>query len=147
MKLEDVKTNYDRLAPRYDRWARLVFGSLLGTSKVRRQTVELLGDVRGRTVLDVGCGTGSNFPLLMPRVGPEGRVLALDYSEGMLAQARKRAQTNGWDNITLIQGDAALLDGISSVDAVLSVWCLGILHDIEAAVSRACSSSMVNRMR
>lgn len=42
----------------------------------------------GAAVLDVGSGTGCFLPLLLDKVGPEGWVVALDYAESMLRQAR-----------------------------------------------------------
>jgi len=138
VQLSDVVRNYDWAAPRYDRWTDLVFGRLLGIEKYREKTIELLGPLQGATVLDIGCGTGRNFPLLVPRVGASGRIIGLDYSEGMLAQARARVAAQGWVNVELIRGDAAKLEGVpENVDAIVSVWCLGIVHDLEAALGRA----------
>lgn len=34
-------------------------------------------------MLDLGCGTGLNFPLLVAAVGPTGRVIGLDRSVDM----------------------------------------------------------------
>jgi ubiquinone/menaquinone biosynthesis C-methylase UbiE len=138
MQLGDVVRNYDWAAPRYDRWTDLVFGRLLGVEKYRERTIDLLGPLEGATVLDVGCGTGRNFPILAPRVGATGRIIGLDYSEGMLAQARERVQARGWGNVELLRGDAARLEGVpENVDAVVSIWCLGIVYDLEAALQRA----------
>ena len=138
MKLDDVKQIYDALAKRYDFWTDIVFARLLGTDKLREHTVDLLGDIQGLTVLDIGCGTGRNFPYLVPRVGPRGKIVGVDYSEGMLEQARGRARKHDADNIQLIQGDAATLDGVPEpVDAVISIWCLGIVHDLDSALHRA----------
>lgn len=41
-------------------------------------------------VLDVGCGTGVLIPYLHERVGADGSVEGLDYSQGMLAQAKRK---------------------------------------------------------
>lgn len=58
--------------------------------------VERLGNLDGATVLNVGCGTGNNFPLLVPRVGVTGHVIGVDYSAGMLARAERRAERAGF---------------------------------------------------
>src|SRR5262245_55061821 len=42
----------------------------------------------GDAVLDVGCGAGSFFPSLRDAIGPEGRVVGIDNSPGMLRRAR-----------------------------------------------------------
>jgi ubiquinone/menaquinone biosynthesis C-methylase UbiE len=138
MELEQVTYNYDRAASWYDAGADWIFSRLLGIERYRETTIGLLGDLEGATVLDVGCGTGRNFPLLAPRVGPRGRVIGIDYSEGMLGRARARIDGGGWRNVEVRRGDAVKLDVISEpVDAVVSVWCLGIVHDLEAALHRA----------
>ena len=138
MQLTDVVRNYDWAARRYDRWTDLVFGRLLGVERYREKTIDLLGSLEGATVLDVGCGTGRNFPILAPRVGAGGRIIGLDYSEGMLARARERVEAHGWANVELLRGDAAKLEGVpQNVDAIVSIWCLGIVYDLEAALRRS----------
>ncbi|MBK79864.1 MAG: hypothetical protein CMQ43_02955 [Gammaproteobacteria bacterium] len=137
MELEDVQRNYDAAASYYDAATELIFHRLLGLYRWRRRMVASLGDVDGATVLDIGCGTGNNFPLLAPRVGPAGRIVGIDYSPGMLAKAQRRIDRAGWRNVTLIRDDAARLEHVeSSVDATVSAWCLGIVHDLPAALAR-----------
>ncbi len=138
MRLGEVTSNYDRVSKHYDRLTDIAFGRILGIEKHRERTVDLLGNVAGATVLDVGCGTGRNFPFLVSRVGARGRIIGVDYSQGMLDQARRRAQARGWDNVDLHRGDAVKLEDIPGpVDAVISVWCYGIVYDLEAALDRA----------
>jgi demethylmenaquinone methyltransferase/2-methoxy-6-polyprenyl-1,4-benzoquinol methylase len=115
-----------------------VIGRILRLERYRSLTIDWLGDLDGATVLDIGCGTGRNFPLLVERVGDRGKIIGIDYSEGMLERARRRIRSGGWKNIELIRGDAARLDGISGrVDAITAIWCYGIVHDLEAALNRA----------
>ena len=45
----------------------------------------------GQKVLDVGCGTGEDARAMARLVGPDGRVVAVDGSEKMIAVARQRA--------------------------------------------------------
>lgn len=138
MKLRQVAESYDRAARHYDRLADLAFDRVLGIEQYRTTAVDLLGDLNGATVLDIGCGTGRNLPLLVPRVGPSGRVVGIDYSDGMLEQARRRVSRARWQNVEIVRGDAVELDKVpSQVDAVVSVWCFGILYDLEAALERA----------
>lgn len=48
-------------------------------------------DIRpGDRVLDVGCGTGVLLQHLYPRIGPDGRIVAVDLSFDMLARARAK---------------------------------------------------------
>lgn len=45
----------------------------------------------GQTVLEVGCGSGVFLPGLAEKVQPTGRVVGLDYSDALIAVARKAA--------------------------------------------------------
>ncbi len=49
------------------------------------------GPLAGESVLEIGCGAGATTRALAGRVGAEGRVLAVDISEPLLDQARRRA--------------------------------------------------------
>jgi ubiquinone/menaquinone biosynthesis C-methylase UbiE len=138
MQLKDVERNYDRAARYYDWLTDIVFGRILGLERYRGRTIDLLGDLDGVTVLDVGCGTGRNFAHLVPRVGTHGHVVGLDFSEGMLERARRRVERMGWQNVTLVQGDAVTLEGAPKpCGAVTSAWCYGIVYDLDAALHRA----------
>lgn len=76
----------------------------------REAGVDMLGLREGDAVLDLGCGTGLNLPALVERVGPGGRVVAVDRSESMLAMARRRVARHGWRTVTLVQADVTALD-------------------------------------
>jgi protein-L-isoaspartate O-methyltransferase len=87
-------------------------------SGLRKRAVDQLKLRQGDRVLEVGCGTGRNFPFLRDAVGPEGRIYGVDLSEGMLRRARKLCQRRQWTNFALIEADAAdyateeLFDGV-----------------------------------
>ena len=63
--------------------------------KWRHYADALPRDLRGRTVLDIGCN-GGFFSLEMKRRGAD-RVLGLDFDEAYLAQARFAAEVEGLD--------------------------------------------------
>src|SRR5262249_57177664 len=73
---------------------------------IRARAVRRLGLRAGDRVLEVGCGTGSNFPHLVRAVGRTGHVYGVDLSPGMLERARKRYVRNKWENVTLLLRDA-----------------------------------------
>ena len=56
----------------------------------RNQALLRAGCQNGQRVLDVGAGTGVISALAQDMVGPEGQVVALDPSRGMLSEARQR---------------------------------------------------------
>jgi len=45
----------------------------------------------GSIVLDVGTGTGVFIPFLLREIGKSGRIIALDFAEKMLMQARAKS--------------------------------------------------------
>lgn len=52
-------------------------------------TQKTLGDLRFKSILEIGCGTGKNTPLLA-QIGE--RVQALDFSEGMVSKAKEKVR-------------------------------------------------------
>ncbi|MGQ0480555.1 MAG: methyltransferase domain-containing protein [Pseudonocardia sp.] len=83
----DAAELYERRTTLFDGW--------------RTQAVEMLGLRPGDTVLDVGCGPGSNLDALRARVGPIGRILAMDECPELLDVARYRVERRGWHNVEL----------------------------------------------
>ena len=64
----------------------------------------------GDSVLDVGCGPGSDTLHLARLVGAGGEVVGVDYDEGMIAHANQRAVAAGLvDWVKHEQGDVASL--------------------------------------
>lgn len=56
---------------------------------------------QGLIVLDLGCGSGMDSLIASQRVGEEGRIIGIDFSETMLARASEAVQTAGASNVTL----------------------------------------------
>jgi SAM-dependent methyltransferase len=75
-------------------------------------------------VVEIACGTGLNFPLIERAIGLDGRIIGVDLTDAMLAQAQDRIETNGWSNISLVQADAAEFDFPTEADAILSTYAL-----------------------
>jgi malonyl-CoA O-methyltransferase len=72
----------------YDRWAEIYDGEPNPLIALEELEVDrLLGDVTGKDVVDVGCGTGRHAV----RLAAHGaRVVGVDFSDGMLARAREK---------------------------------------------------------
>jgi ubiquinone/menaquinone biosynthesis C-methylase UbiE len=84
------------------------FGGTIGEYVAAEQATvlqEFAGDVRGKTVLDVGTGTG-RAALLLARLG--GKVTGVDPSEAMLGVARARAMQLA-ASVRFLPGDAQAL--------------------------------------
>lgn len=83
--------------------------------------VSVFADIpSGATVLDLGCGAGTDTLIAAQRAGPAGQVLGFDFSPAMLGRARQAATEAGHANVGLYQASAEALpltDG--SVDVVI----------------------------
>ncbi len=90
----------------------------------RLRAVQALGLRPGDSVVDIACGTGLNFSLIEQVIGPEGRIVGVDLTDAMLAQAQHRIETSGWSNISLVEADAAEFEFPTEVDAILSTYAL-----------------------
>ncbi|MDZ4270310.1 MAG: methyltransferase domain-containing protein [Mycobacterium sp.] len=106
----------------------------------RVAAIDLMALRPGHHVLDIGCGTGLNFPLMQNRIGPSGSITAVDASAQMLHQAKRRACSAGWTNVRLIEGDATAMDPLvldvaGGFDAVISTYALSLMPDWPRAVS------------
>ncbi len=132
---ERVRRWYRYFAVPYDRLISLV---LLGQEgRLRKETVARLNLKPGDTVLDLACGTGKNFPLLMEQIGPTGRLTGLDCTPEMLARAKRKAARHGWGNIMLIAGDAAELSLPEPVDAVICTLAMSVIPGYQETLQRA----------
>ena len=72
-------------------------------AKFRRFAPHLPQDLRGKSVLDIGCNAGF-YSIEMKRRGAS-RVLGIDSDERYLAQARLASETLGFDDIEFAQAD------------------------------------------
>ena len=125
--------HYDRLARFYSTLEPLY----LIFPRARRKAVAALGLKPGDTVLEIGAGTGRNFPYLVDAVGPSGTVIAVDASAGMLAEASKLVEREGWSNVQLLHQDAAQLQVDRDVDGVLFSLSYSALPEPRPALARA----------
>lgn len=87
-----------------------------------------VADLRGRTVLDLGCGSGL-FSLAAYRLGA-ARVLSVDYDPTSLAVTAeiKRRFAPGSENWTVQPGDALDAPGLHLYGQFDLVYSWGVLH-------------------
>ncbi len=79
---------FDQAAAGYDEAERITgFGT---GPRYRREVLQRNGLGAGMHLLDVAAGTGLVTVAAVELVGPQGRVLALDPSPGMLAELRRK---------------------------------------------------------
>ena len=132
---DQVRRLYDRLAPRYD----LIAGAyqLLGR-RLGPRAIELLTLRAGDTVVDLGCGTGVNLPRLARAVGPDGHVVGVDLSPGMLTQASARIPVDLGAPVELVQADVRDYDLPSDTRGVLATFALEMVPEFDDVVARSC---------
>jgi ubiquinone/menaquinone biosynthesis C-methylase UbiE len=71
--------------------------------------IDLLGLCPGSSVIDVGCGHGATLPLLASRVGASGRVVGIDPSQELVAEANRRFKGSDLP-VTIAIGTASTLE-------------------------------------
>lgn len=81
-----TKRRYDRIALVYD-----FMEGLIERSRYSKWRGMLWSKVKGNSILEVGVGTGKNFPYYPSDV----EITAIDFSEKMLARARDKAKKQG----------------------------------------------------
>lgn len=87
-----VRDLFNRGAPHYDRVGRVGF---LGTGHLhRKRSLQLAGLKPGMEVIDVACGTGAVTRAIVEILAGRGRVVGIDPSEGMLAEARQQVSAD-----------------------------------------------------
>jgi demethylmenaquinone methyltransferase/2-methoxy-6-polyprenyl-1,4-benzoquinol methylase len=90
-----VRAMFDRIAGVYD-----VMNSVMTAGmhhRWRARAADLARLHPGDSALDVASGTGDLALELARRVGPDGRVVGSDFSEGMLELARKKSDAVEWE--------------------------------------------------
>ena len=85
----------------------------------------LLGDVRGKTVLDLGCGCGENVVALSRR---GAHVIGIDISPDLISLAKRRVQEA--QIVADLKVESAYKTGLPdhSVDVI---FCIALIHHLE----------------
>ena len=88
---------------------------------------------QGVTVLDLGCGAGTDLLIAAQMVGPSGKAIGIDMTPSMLERARESASEMGLDNVELYEGliESLPLDD-ESVDVIISNGVIDLVPDKDA---------------
>jgi demethylmenaquinone methyltransferase/2-methoxy-6-polyprenyl-1,4-benzoquinol methylase len=125
---------YQKQAKDYDQ------SGIHGLDAFRRVAVQRLHLKRGDLVVDLGCGTGLNFALLQEAVGPQGRIIGVDLTDAMLEQARHRVADAGWQNVALVQADAATYEFPTEVSGIISAFALTLIAQAKLVIQHGCQA-------
>lgn len=102
--------------------------------------VEAIGNAARRTILDIGCGTGSTFRTLSPEIGKDVRWRLFDCDRHLLEEAERR---HG-DELELLEGDLndtealPLADvGLVTASALFDLCSEDFIHRFADRISKA----------
>jgi arsenite methyltransferase len=142
-----VSTDQDRefVFPTGRAWARELGYPEPELSRVPDATVESFAGVAnfwplgriepGATVLDLGCGAGTDLLIAAQMIGPQGRAIGVDMTPSMLERARASARAMGLDNV---ETHESLIESLpvddASVDAVISNGVIDLVPDKDAVL-------------
>ncbi len=137
---QEVQAMYQSGAKHYD-FTTILFRLIgLRMKAYRSLAIKKLVLQRGNCVIELGCGTGLNFPFLMEQIGSEGRLIGVDLTPGMLDIARARVNRSGWKNVELIQSDIAAHDFPEGINGVLATGLLGYIPEYDRVIKAAFQS-------
>ncbi len=116
--------------------------------KIQREIFSWLGDLKGKFVLEFGCGIGTLTLRLAEEVGPAGAVYATDLSVENLKIAKRRIEREMWRSHALIHGRVHVLHDdrhtervhphVTYADAIVSFGMLAYIQDVERILKEMC---------
>ncbi|MFH8611465.1 class I SAM-dependent methyltransferase [Streptomyces sp. NPDC018029] len=127
---------YRKRAKRYDLTSNRLY--LIGqrTMAYKHLALEQLALRPGDTVVDAGCGTGHNLPLLAEAVGPTGRVIGVDLTDAMLEQAEDRVRRAGLSQVSLVQADLTTYEYPENVRGITACFSLTLISEYAKVIER-----------
>jgi ubiquinone/menaquinone biosynthesis C-methylase UbiE len=128
-----LRETFDAVAGGYDGGALRFFPQ---SAQSMVSMLELRGDEHA---LDVACGTG-HASLAVARMLPHGHVTGVDFSAGMLDQARKKAAAEGIGNVDFLERDMTAL-GLPADSFDIAVCAFGIffVDDLDTQLAHIAS--------
>jgi SAM-dependent methyltransferase len=92
----------------------------------------------GETVVDIGCGAGTDLLLAALRVGPTGKAIGVDMTPMMAERTREGARALGLGHVEVRIGDALDLPVESgTIDVVISNGVLNLTPDKDKAYAES----------
>jgi ubiquinone/menaquinone biosynthesis C-methylase UbiE len=126
---DDITTRWDRFSSAYQASGQLSTDTAhYGPDIPNEAELRLLGDLKGRRVLELGCG---GMPCSVSFAKQGATVCAVDTSNEQLARARRVCETEEV-RVELRQGDLADLAFLraDSIDLVFSAYAFGYVDDL-----------------
>ena len=126
---KETKKWWEYSSQSYQKESRIPVDIHYGPGAPNEKELKLLGNLRGKKVLEIGCG-GAQCGIAMAKQG--AYVTGIDISEKQLEFARNLAKKNNV-NVKFYQGDIVSLKQIKSntQDFVFTAWALHYVGDLE----------------
>ena len=84
----------------------------------------------GDTVIDLGSGAGNDCFVARHEVGPEGKIIGIDFTPAMIQKARENAEKLGYNNVEFREGDIDDMPVNDNVaDVIVSNCVLNLVPD------------------
>ncbi|MBW6437068.1 class I SAM-dependent methyltransferase [Actinoplanes hulinensis] len=125
---------YRNLAGKYDIVSNRLYVVGQRTMAYKHLAVQQLDLKPGDTVVDAGCGTGHNLPLLSKAVGPTGRVIGVDLTDAMLARADDRVRQHGLTNVTLQEADLTRFVFPKDTAGIIACFSLTLIREFDTVI-------------
>lgn len=124
--LTSTRRGYDLLAPKFE------FTPYRTPAWMLEEVAKQIGEIG--SALDVCCGTGAGMRMLRPLA--RERVVGIDFSEGMLAQARQLladSDGDGGAKLEFVQGDVLEMEFEEEFDLATCFGALGHIFGADTA--------------
>ncbi|MGA9624611.1 MAG: class I SAM-dependent methyltransferase [Bryobacteraceae bacterium] len=132
---------YDKFSRFYDRFVALHSRDAQGAA--RKFLADRVPVQNGGSVLDICTGTATLLTHLQAKVGGEGKVVGVDFSDGMLRVAQRKTRT--FLNVHLVEADAGLLPfAAGSFDAVT---CSHAFYEIKGEMANRALEEILRVLR
>jgi ubiquinone/menaquinone biosynthesis methyltransferase len=127
---KEVPSEFNTIAKRYD----LATSLSQGYQKDLQTSVDRMNLKGNEYLADLCCGTGKSTIACLNNL-PNGKVIAIDNSEGMLEAARKKLIPKFGNKVTFAQQDVMNLDlADNSLDAIFMAYGIRNMPDFEKCV-------------
>ena len=93
----------------------------------------------GQTILDIATGTGLVAIAAAKKVAPNGSVIGVDMSSGMLEQAKSKMAAEGINNLKLIEADIEAIAFEAEFDVIFCCSALVYVSDIPKIINKCYS--------
>ena len=96
-----------------------------------RYVMDKINMNKGNSVLDLGSGTGVILPYIEEKIGPNGKITALDFAENMIKISKEKYK-DLYKNIDFVVNDFYQFETETSYDCVVAYSCYPHFKDKKA---------------